>query len=279
MTTHAATLESAPARVVSRDGTEIAYWTSGDGPPLLLVHGTAGVHQRFAPLLPHLEPQFTVHVMDRRGRGGSGDGAAYDLAREHEDVAAVVDAIAEASGSPVDVYGHSFGGNCAWGAALLTANVRRLVFYEGWPPVAPEKLVFEPEVEARIEALVAAGDRDAALEAFMREVAEIPAGEVAAIRAQPSWQARVATVHTVTREIRAFFANRFDPAEAARITVPTLVLTGSDTPPATKDDPETVAAALPDARLVVLEGQEHLADVLAPELFARHVVAFLREER
>ena len=112
--------------VTSRDGTEIAYWTSGDGPPLVLVHGAAGDHTRWRPLLPHLEPQTTVHAMDRRGRGASGDASEYDLEREYEDVAAVIDAVARASGSRVDVYGHSYGGACAFGAALLTWNIHRL---------------------------------------------------------------------------------------------------------------------------------------------------------
>jgi pimeloyl-ACP methyl ester carboxylesterase len=264
-----------PARATSRDGTEIAYWTSGDGPPLLLVHGTSGVHERFAPLLPYLEPHATVHVMDRRGRGGSGDAPDYDVAREFEDVAAVVDAIAETSGSVV-VYGHSYGGNCAWGAALLTASIRSLVLYEGWPPVRPELLAFPPEVEARLDALVAAGDRDAALETFMREVVMVPDEMIAALRAQPTWQARAAAAHTITREIRAHLACTFDPEEAARITVPVLVLTGADSPDEIRDDPETVVAALPDARLAVIEGQQHIADVLVPETFAGLVLEFLR---
>ena len=38
--------ESTVTRVVSRDGTEIAYWTSGNGPPLVLVHGTPADHTR-----------------------------------------------------------------------------------------------------------------------------------------------------------------------------------------------------------------------------------------
>lgn len=266
-------------RVVSRDGTEIAYRRSGAGPPLLLVHGTAGVRERFAPLLPYLEPHATVHVIDRRGRGASGDALDYDLAREFEDVAAVVDAIAEASGSAVDVYGHSYGGNCAFGAALLTPNIRRLVLYEGWPPVKPELLDFPPEVEERLDALVEAGDREAALETFMRDVVKVPEEEIAHFKTQPIWQARAAAVHTITREIRAFSDHIFDPAEAARITVPVLVLTGADSPGEIKDDPETVAAALPDARLAVLEGQQHLADVLAPEVFAEHLLAFLRDGR
>jgi hypothetical protein len=87
--------ESTLTRVISRDGTEIAYWTTGDGPPLVLVHGTTADHTRWRPLLPYLEPHATVHAMDRRRRGGSGDRPDYELAREYEDVAAVVDAVAE----------------------------------------------------------------------------------------------------------------------------------------------------------------------------------------
>jgi pimeloyl-ACP methyl ester carboxylesterase len=82
-------------RVVSRHGTEIACWSSGEGPPLVLVHGTTADHTRWRPLLPYLEPHATVHALDRRGRGASGDAPDYRVAREFEDVAAVVDAVAE----------------------------------------------------------------------------------------------------------------------------------------------------------------------------------------
>ena len=60
-------------RVVSSDGTPIAVWRSGDGPPLVLVHGAAADHTRWRPVLPALEERFTVLAMDRRGRGASGD--------------------------------------------------------------------------------------------------------------------------------------------------------------------------------------------------------------
>jgi pimeloyl-ACP methyl ester carboxylesterase len=85
--------EAAVTRVQSRDGTEIAYWTTGHGPPLVVVHGTPADHTRWWPLLPHLERHFTVHAIDRRGRGASGDSPEYTLDREFEDVAAVVDAL------------------------------------------------------------------------------------------------------------------------------------------------------------------------------------------
>jgi pimeloyl-ACP methyl ester carboxylesterase len=90
----------------------------------VLVHGAVADHTRWRRLLPYREPQVTVHAMDRRGRGASGDASDYHATREFEDVAAVVD---EAAGSAVDLYGHSFGGFCAFGAAQLTSNIHRLV--------------------------------------------------------------------------------------------------------------------------------------------------------
>jgi pimeloyl-ACP methyl ester carboxylesterase len=110
-------------QVVSRDGTPIAVWRSGAGPPLLLVHGTTADHTRWAPVLPALEERFTVLAMDRRGRGKSEDADDYAFEREFEDVAAVI----ESAPGRVDVLGHSHGGVCALEAALLTERVRKLV--------------------------------------------------------------------------------------------------------------------------------------------------------
>jgi pimeloyl-ACP methyl ester carboxylesterase len=262
-------------RVVSHDGTEIGYWTSGHGPPLVLVHGAPADHTRFGPLFPYLEPHATVHAMDRRGRGASGDGRDYGLARELEDVAAVIEAVADTAGLPVDVYGHSFGGFAAFGAATLTSSIRRLVLYEGWPPVRPDAHALPPEVEKRLDALLAEGDREAVVETLFRELVGMTDDELAAMREQPSWQVRVAVAHTITREIRAIAEMTFAPELAAKISVPTLLLTGSESDDPSTGDAETVAEALPDARVVVLEGHGHVADILASELVAGHILAFL----
>ena len=72
MSVASATLE----RVNSSDGTPIAFWRSGSGPPLVLVHGTTGAHWSFAFLSPVLAERFTLYALDRRGRGESGDADA-----------------------------------------------------------------------------------------------------------------------------------------------------------------------------------------------------------
>ena len=71
---------------------------SGHGPPLILVHGTTGDHTTFRVVGPMFATWRTVHAMDRRGRGASGDTLPYAIEREFEDVAAVADALATHEG-------------------------------------------------------------------------------------------------------------------------------------------------------------------------------------
>ena len=263
-------------RVTSRDGTEIAFWTSGDGPPLVLVHGTAADHTRWQPLLPHLEPHVTVHAIDRRGRGAGGDGPEYHLEREYEDVAAVVDAVTAAATSRVDVYGHSHGGILTFGAATLTSQIRRLVLYEGWPVPDPLVYALPADVEERMDQLLARGDRDGVVEALFRSLEDMSDEDMTAIRSAPSWLGRVAAAHTVTREIRGETGALLDPEEAAKIRVPVLLLTGEDSADPAKPHAEVVAAALPDARVQVIEGQQHVADIMEPAKFVEQLLRFLR---
>jgi pimeloyl-ACP methyl ester carboxylesterase len=266
--------EASMQRTVSADGTEIAYGSSGSGPPLMLVHGGLGDHTRWDVLRPHLEPHLTVHAMDRRGRGGSGDGAEYSLQRESEDVAAVIEDVAHRTGQSVAVYCSSFGGLAAFEAVSLTSHISRLALYEAWPPVDPEAMAPPDGFLERMEALLAGGEPEAALETAYRDLVGLSDEELDDIRSQASWSARVAAAHTIPREERAFSTTAFDPETAARIAIPTLLLIGSASP-IWGPQAETVAAALPDARITTLEGQGHIADLLAPDLVAAALLPFL----
>ncbi len=267
-------LDSNVRTTVSRDGTEIGYFASGDGPPLLLVHGGLGDHSRWGALTPYLEPHFTVYAMDRRGRGVSGDGPRYAPAREFEDVAAVVDAVAAEAGRPVDVYGVSNGATFALGAATRTRNVRRLVLYE--PGIADAEGLVPPELDARLDALLAEGDAEGLVETFFREALGLDDDAIATMRAQPSWAARVASAPTLPRELRNSPDELFDAGAVANLSVPTLLLRGSESAESLLADVRTVADTVPGARVAVLEGQAHSADFLAPEQVAEHLSAFLR---
>jgi pimeloyl-ACP methyl ester carboxylesterase len=258
--------------VTSPDGTRIAYWRAGSGPALLLVHGATAHHSttwRFVG--PKLERQFTVYGMDRRGRGASGDADDYALQREAEDIAAVIEAI----GEPVHLLGHSFGALCSLEAARLTNRVRRLILYEGVPLEGQEKR--RSEALARLEALLRAGDLDRMLVEFYRDIADVPPDEIALLRSQQdAWAARMANARTVPREVAEVYRYVFDPDRFRNLKIPTLLLVGGDSPPIELEYANGVAALLPDATVVVLEGQQHLAMYTAPDLFVREVASFLR---
>jgi pimeloyl-ACP methyl ester carboxylesterase len=266
-----ATDQTTMHRTRSADGTQVAWFTSGEGPPLVLVHGGFGDHTRWNALRPHLEPHVTVHAMDRRGRGASADGPEYALEREFEDVAAVVERVARDSGGGIAVYGISFGGLCTLGATGLTDAVDRLVLYEGWPPVPLELRTPEGFIE-ETEALLARGDPEGALEASYRQLLGFGDEEIAHLKAQPEWTARVASAHTIPRELRTSDEVELRDDLLAPVTMPTLLLVGERGP---RWDAERVARALPDARITVLEGQGHTADLFAPELVADRLLGFL----
>ena len=255
----------------SSDGTHIAYQQSGQGSPLILVHGTTADHTRWVPILPALEQYFTVYALDRRGRGGSGDAEQYAIEREFEDIVALVHSIDE----PVFLLGHSYGALCSLEAARRTTHLRKLVLYE--PPIPTGIEIYPHEVVSRIQALLDEGDREGALITFMQSIVHVPPHEMEILRSAPSWPARIAAAHTILREMRGSNEYVFEPAHFSGLTIPTLLLLGGDSPAFFKAGIEAVHAALPNSQVVVMPGQQHTAINTAPELFTRAVLQFLAE--
>ena len=256
-------------QVTSSDGARIAYERTGTGPPLILVHGTASDHLRWEPLVEHLRDEFTVYAVDRRGRGSSSDGDSYSVDLEYDDIAAVANSI----NRPVNVYGHSYGVHCALGAAPAIENLNRLALYEG-PFANGQEIIPSPFIE-RLEGIIADGKPEEALTTFMREFLKMPEEDLDAVRSLPTWQARVDAVPTVPREMRAANGLDFDAASISRISVPTLLLLGSESLEVFSRSTEQLHKAMPDSRIHVLEGQMHSADVIAPEFVADALKNFL----
>lgn len=253
--------------VRSKDGTPIAAECAGAGPSLLIVHGGTGDHTRWLPLFPHLASRFTVCAMDRRGFGGSGDSPDHSLLKEAQDVAAV----ASSRPGKVFVLGHSYGAVCALEAAFLSDKIAKLVLYE--PPIQE---AFDPAVVARMEGAIQQTDRDRALTIFMTDVVGISPSEVVAMKARPSWARLAATIHQSPRQMRALGAYRFDPKRMTGLPVPTLLLTGSETASPTLERAiGSLREALPHARVLVFEGEQHNAMDTVPLRFAEAVGDFL----
>ena len=106
-------------------GPAIAIFPTGQGSPLVLVHGATADHTTWRTSGPLLAARHTLYPIDRRDRALSGlsrPGEPYEIDREFEDLVAVVDAAADVAREPVDVVGHSYGGRIGLGAASTTAT-------------------------------------------------------------------------------------------------------------------------------------------------------------
>ena len=255
------------SHVRSKDGTSIAVECAGTGPSLIIVHGGTGDRTRWTPMFPLLSLRLSVCAMDRRGHGISGDSTDYSLQKEAEDVAAVVDS----RPGTVFVLGHSYGGVSALEATFLTTRISKLVLYE--PPVQDR---IDLGVVGTIERMIRDGEREQALMIFLRDVVKVSPGEVAAMRARPSWAGLVASVDLQPRQLRALAAYRFDVMRMRTVSMPTLLVTGSDTAsPQLKQAISSLQSSLPNPTLVVLEGQQHNAMDSGRQKLAEEIVTFL----
>ncbi len=223
---------------------------------------------------PRLARWFTVHAIDRRGRGASGDTLPYSIEREFEDVAAVVQALAAEAGGPVPVFGHSYGGRCGLGAAVASEQVARVVCYEGAP--APPGRSFEPdETRRRLQADLAAGDLDGLLGEFMREVVGMSSAELAAYRADPIWPVRAAAAGTIPRELDAEADEAGSLERLGAIRQPVLQLLGSDSRAIFRQATVALDDRLADGRIVEIEGAKHAAHHTHPDAVVQAVLTFL----
>jgi pimeloyl-ACP methyl ester carboxylesterase len=250
--------------VTSADGTRIAYDRHGDGPPLVLVHGSSGTRRAWDAVVPRLAEEFTLIVPDRRGRGDSGDADEYSLAREVEDLDALLGDVEGA----VTVFGHSFGGLLAL-AATERIDFHRLVLYE------PAVLVGDHrgnDLASRMQACLDAGDREAAMKLFFREGGGVPAPEEL-----PVWPDGVDfdLVETVIRENEA--VESYELPGDPPIDCPTLLLTGEHGPGHLRDAVRTLADCVSRTHLVEFDGTGHIGTHSAPKQVAAAVRSFRLE--
>jgi len=246
--------------VTSADGTTIAYERAGVGTPLILVGGAFSTRQSGYPLRAALESDFTVYVIDRRGRGDSTDVQPYAVEREVEDLAAL---IAVAGG--VNAYGHSSGAVLALEAASRGQAIAKLAVYE--PPYTFDPDHPEPAGDSGVQAALDAGDRDGAVEAFMR-LTGMDDQALAWARQAPFWSGMLEIAHTTAYDLALTADGRVPTERLASISAQTLVMDGGSSPVWAARAAEAVTAAIPGARRLTVEGQDHGVDtaVLAPLL-------------
>jgi pimeloyl-ACP methyl ester carboxylesterase len=267
--------------VTTDDGVTIGATVHGQGPPLVLIHGSQGDGDLdWRALLPHLTVRVTCHLPSRRGRGRTGDHPDHRLARLVDDIVAYVDSI----GGPAGLVGWSAGGTLTLAAAAeLSDAVSTVAVFE--PPLAP--LMSEQDRAARGSTVSRMGDL--AAEGRLTDAARLWADfvfnevETAALESAGYLAAVGRYVPVLLDDIRqAMQSGGPDPADPeilARISAPMLVLHGPDTRPFFTAAVEHVADHVPDVRKHQIPGAGHAAPLTHPEVFAEALTTFLAAQR
>ena len=254
--------------VTSKDGTTIAYDRVGDGPALVLVSGASVDRGGDAGFVPPFAENFTVYNYDRRGRGDSGDIRPYAVAREVEDLEAVIDA----AGGRACVYGISSGAVLAVDAARrLPDKITKLAIYEPPCVVDDSRAPWRPDYLDQVTRLVASGRRGAAVKLWMRQAAALPAPLIALTRVLPAWARLCAAAETIVQDGQVMAGTGAGcplPGERFRVEVPTLVIDGAKSPHWLHQSADAFGALLPNARRQTLAGQTHFVKpaAIAPAL-------------
>jgi aminoacrylate hydrolase len=258
---------------VSIGDADIYYEETGVGPPLMLVPGLAGQGSFWMSQVPDFSRDFRTIVHDHRGAGRSTHSRiTYSVEQMADDTLRLMDALGIVSAHLV---GHSTGG--AIGQVIATEHPERLqslVLSATWAGPDP---FFRRLFESRKQALL-----DSGVEAYLRASV--------LVQATPKWVSEnddfITDLHRVTAagyppvEV---VASRIDAIvrhdrrrRLLQIRVPTLVIVARDdmiTPPFYSEE---LAAAIPGARLVVLESGGHFVPAINSEPYNAAVGAFLR---
>ena len=231
--------------------------TTGRGPGLVVVPGGTRRARHYAALAAALADAYTVHVIERRGRGRSPEqGADYGLDVEMADVVEVL----EETGAR-QIFGHSYGGLIALHVALW-AELDRVIAYE--PAVSVDGSIPSGWLP-RYEELLARGHHARAMVHFLHTMGFMPGGPLSTAFA---WGMQHFTaegrssrelLRPGAREFQAVFDADSDGSRYAAITAPVLLLGGGRSPAYIQEVLPLLTETIPNAKLVVTPEFDHNA--------------------
>jgi pimeloyl-ACP methyl ester carboxylesterase len=249
--------------VAELNGIEIGYDVAGDGPAVLFTHGYQASRRMWAPQLEALAPRFKAIAWDLRGHGESGipdDPAQYSHDLMLGDMLALLKHLSESSAVLV---GHSLGGFGSLRFYLEHPDmVRALVLFGSGPGYR------DPEARGKWNEMAerfAGGMEKRGLDLLQRASLEVSS-------------AKHRSAQALAHAARGMLAQQDSRVMDAitDIAVPTLVIVGSEDEQFIGSS-EYMAKKISGARLVLVEGGAHAANMQRPEAFNEALLSFLDE--
>ena len=262
---------------MSANSVQLHYEMTGQGDPLVLVHGGWSDLHNWQPVAPGLAESFLVVAVDRRGHGKSE--RTWGTRREQEDdLAALIEGLGR---GPAHVAGTSFGGSIAIGlAARRPELVRSVIAHE--PPLI-SLVAHDPDVQPLMDevhgsmqsvlARLARGDVEAGARQFVEEVALGPG----------AWEQLPEPLReTMIDSAPAFVAEQQDPhwasldlAVLSRVDLPVLLTQGDQSPPWFAGIVAKLAELVDGATVSTYRGAGHAPHITHPDDYLAALTEFL----
>lgn len=251
--------------VLSADGTTIAYDVTGDQsrPVLLRVDGAVtyrALDLGRAEFARRLSERFRVVSYDRRGRGGSDDHDTYQVEREIEDVAALLDHF----DGPAFVLGLSSGAVLGLRCVAAGVPIDGLACYE--PPfvISSDRTPPAADYVEQLQAAINADRPGDAVKLFMTEAVGMPAMMVEGMAGQPFWPAIEQIAHTLVYDAHIMGETMQGRPETldpfSDVISPVLVMYGAASEPWLRTAAARLTEILPHGTAAELPEQTHDVD-------------------
>jgi branched-chain amino acid transport system permease protein len=265
--------------VIETSRLRMAYRLHGeeDGLPMLCLHGSFGSSRWWQPFFDILPHAIRAIAPDLRGCGESDRSElGYDIPQQAEDVAALVEALGL---DDFNLVGHASGAAIAVEYALAhSEKLRSLILVDP----APVEGVFTPLEGLRLLDQMRT-DRDLLSRALASLMPNTPPPTMSQSEFDTFFAHLVADAQAMSPAAFTGVAqaldrwNRFD--EAGRLTLPALLIWGSEDGIVDRDAVTRTLIAIPGAaNLEVLRGIGHSPMIESPVLLAERIIDFLTDD-
>lgn len=250
------------ATLIRDDGVKLYYEVHGEGPTLLLTHGYSATSQMWAGQVDALSKGRQLVTWDMRGHGGSDspdDPALYSEAATVADMAALLDAV---------------GAETAIVGGLSLGGYMSLAFNRAHPERVEALLIIDTGPGYKNDEARAGWNKNALRTAERYETDGLKLLETGSAERRYAQHSSAKGLALAARGM----LTQHDAGVIGSlpdIKVPSIVVVGSeDAPFLTASD--YMAAKIPGAKKVVIEGAGHAANIDRPDAFNAAIVDFLR---
>jgi len=256
---------------VDIEGDRLPYIDEGDGPPLLLIHGSLCDCRYWHSQIKSLRAHFRVIAPSLRfywPEAGAGEANEFSIARHTSDTLALLAALQV---DAAHVVGHSRGARVALGMALNRPIAVRSLILADPGLILPGQADGRGDFRERACALIEAGRVDEGLAVF-----------IDAVSGTGTWPRMVPWFRDMARDnALTLLGQVHEPMESMEddllrsLNLPVLLIGGELSPPPYPATIDYLAGIFSDAQRVTIAGSSHGMNIGNPRAFNQAIQSFL----